>query len=236
MKPIGEIIRGLFPGGSVPDEISVEQAEELVSKAKAEEADAAADVARKNGLLEDVLSTAALVPNDTKQQAAAATAATAHHKAELRLKSAQALVRGAAAKLEAAQARERAEAEQVRAAEIRATAARLIEVAAQADLGLDLAWASVREFQALHLQLAQGNRDVRNVMIDARVLIEARLQSRFGGTTRLVGFAVMARDVAAAACADLPKISPAAGNDGAVEAPPAAPAPAPGGLAARAET
>lgn len=233
MKTIREVIAAMFPGGSVPDELTVDEAEELVAKAKAEEADAARDVASKNSLLESTLSTAALAPGDPKQQAAARKVAEAHHKAELRLKSAQALVRGAKAKLEAARARECAEADKVRAAEIRATAARLVEIGDQADLGIDLCWASVREFQQLHLQLAQGNADVRLIMIDSRQLIESRLQSRFGGTTRLVGFGWMARNIAATACEGLPKVQPAAGNDGAVIA---SPAPTPGGAAAQAET
>jgi hypothetical protein len=232
MKPIGEVLKTIFGKAVVPEELTTDKARELLAAAEAEQREAKADLARKSGLCEETISTAALDPENPRQQAAVAKVSAAERKAQERLRLADALVRGSQAKLAAAEARERAEADQVRAAEIRATAARQVEVGDQVDAALDVVWVRVREFQQLQLALARGNRDVMMIMVDPRQLIESRLQSRFGGTTRLVGFGMMGRNIAATACEGLPK-PPAVGNGGAETA---NLAPPPGGAAARAET
>jgi hypothetical protein len=106
MKPIGTIIQSIFGTNKVPAEPTVDQAQQLLSSAEEQEQEARASVASKALLLESVLATAALAPEDEAQRTAAGSAAVAHRKAKDFLEQAAALTRGARSKLEEAQGRE----------------------------------------------------------------------------------------------------------------------------------
>jgi hypothetical protein len=133
---IGELLRQRFGAPKVPDRLTVQQADELIAVAKEQVRLGQADEASKRSLLEQALATAALDPEDARQQRAVEAATLAHRKAEDAARLAAALLKGAQQKLVEARAREDVAAAEGHLADVRDYAKIALDAAEKIDASL----------------------------------------------------------------------------------------------------